>query len=469
MIGVLASVVGLFVGFGLAKGLDELFKAFGVDLPQTGTVFATRTVIVSLVVGTVVTLLAALRPAVPGDARRRRSRRCARVGPAALAPRALRPDRLVGVCARCRSCSSASARFGSIALEPACGCSLLAVGVLGVVRRGRAGRAEARPGPLACRARRPGAALGGVAGDARARECDAQPGRTASTAAALMIGLALVTLVAVLAPGAEVEFESAVRSSSTPTTRSPRRTASRRRRLDSADALRKSRHRDDRRRRPGRQRRAFRQDDRRHWRRARRLAACSSSSGPRARTHRSRGSARNGASSSTRLREEAPPHGRLDRSARDAGGKMLDLKVDGDLSTRRRAASPFGVDHDLVGGVRLALHEPAERLHVRQHAGRRHATPTRRRSTTCPEDLPGREDPDREAVRRQPGGGNQPLPAPALRPARALDRRLALRDREHARADRLRAHARARHAARGRDDAAADAADDPARVASSRR
>ena len=62
--GLFASVIGLFVGLGLAKGLDELFKAFGADLPQTGLVFATRTVIVSIVLGTLVTVLASLRPAV---------------------------------------------------------------------------------------------------------------------------------------------------------------------------------------------------------------------------------------------------------------------------------------------------------------------------------------------------------------------------------------------------------------------
>ena len=59
----LASIVGLFVGLGLAKGLNALFVALGIDLPTAGTVFAARTIIVSLVVGIVVTLLASLRPA----------------------------------------------------------------------------------------------------------------------------------------------------------------------------------------------------------------------------------------------------------------------------------------------------------------------------------------------------------------------------------------------------------------------
>src|SRR6266542_1154756 len=63
VIGVLASLAGLFAGFGLAKLLNSAFVAFGIDLPQAGTVFATRTIVVSLVIGTVVTLLASLRPA----------------------------------------------------------------------------------------------------------------------------------------------------------------------------------------------------------------------------------------------------------------------------------------------------------------------------------------------------------------------------------------------------------------------
>ena len=48
VIGLLASVIGLFLGLGIAKGMIALFSALGVDLPEGGTVFATRTVVVSL-------------------------------------------------------------------------------------------------------------------------------------------------------------------------------------------------------------------------------------------------------------------------------------------------------------------------------------------------------------------------------------------------------------------------------------
>src|SRR5207248_7285488 len=64
VIGLLASVIGLFLGLALAKGLSSLLVSFGIDLPQTGLVFKTRTAVVSLGVGIGVTLLAALRPAL---------------------------------------------------------------------------------------------------------------------------------------------------------------------------------------------------------------------------------------------------------------------------------------------------------------------------------------------------------------------------------------------------------------------
>ena len=73
VIGVLGSLVGLFLGLVLAKVLNALFVAFGIDLPHGSTVFATRTIVVSLLVGTVVTVLASVRPA-------RRATRVRRLG-----------------------------------------------------------------------------------------------------------------------------------------------------------------------------------------------------------------------------------------------------------------------------------------------------------------------------------------------------------------------------------------------------
>jgi putative ABC transport system permease protein len=78
VIGALGSLVGLFLGLALAKVLNRLFIAIGINLPQGSTVFATRTIVVSLLVGTLITVLASLRPArraTPSTADRRRTRR----------------------------------------------------------------------------------------------------------------------------------------------------------------------------------------------------------------------------------------------------------------------------------------------------------------------------------------------------------------------------------------------------------
>src|SRR5215218_9709211 len=63
-IGAIGSLLGLAAGIGVAGGLNALFKAIGVDLPNTGTVLETRTVVVSLAVGIGVTLVSALSPAL---------------------------------------------------------------------------------------------------------------------------------------------------------------------------------------------------------------------------------------------------------------------------------------------------------------------------------------------------------------------------------------------------------------------
>src|SRR5207248_519308 len=62
VIGLVGSVVGLFLGLLLAKCLNRLFVSIGINLPQGATVFATRTIVVSILVGTLITLIASLRP-----------------------------------------------------------------------------------------------------------------------------------------------------------------------------------------------------------------------------------------------------------------------------------------------------------------------------------------------------------------------------------------------------------------------
>ena len=63
-VGVIASVIGLFLGLGLARLLFWFFDLAGFTLPNTGLLLQPRTVIVALIVGVGVTLIASLRPAI---------------------------------------------------------------------------------------------------------------------------------------------------------------------------------------------------------------------------------------------------------------------------------------------------------------------------------------------------------------------------------------------------------------------
>jgi len=64
VVGAIASVVGLFLGLGLGYGLMRLFARLGLELPSNAMAVETRTIIVSLLVGIVVTLIASIRPAL---------------------------------------------------------------------------------------------------------------------------------------------------------------------------------------------------------------------------------------------------------------------------------------------------------------------------------------------------------------------------------------------------------------------
>jgi putative ABC transport system permease protein len=62
VVGAVASVVGLFLGLLLARGLFGLFDAVGFTLPNTGLVLEPRTIYVALGAGIIVTVLASIYP-----------------------------------------------------------------------------------------------------------------------------------------------------------------------------------------------------------------------------------------------------------------------------------------------------------------------------------------------------------------------------------------------------------------------
>ena len=207
VIGLVGSVIGLFLGLGLAKLLNWLFVKIGIDLPHGSTVFATRTVIVSLLVGTLVTLFASIRPA----------RRATRVPPIAAVREGsvLPPSRW----AKYGTVTSlvvlviaiVMVSLGALGSGIATGPRLLLLG-LGVLLLffGVSMNAPKVVRPLAAVLGAPARSIGGAPGILARDNATRNPARTASTASALMIGLALVTFVAIFGAGIRSSFEDAV-------------------------------------------------------------------------------------------------------------------------------------------------------------------------------------------------------------------------------------------------------------------
>jgi putative ABC transport system permease protein len=196
-IGTLASLLGLALGVGLAKGLGALMAAMNLDLPKAGTVFEARTAIVSIVLGIVVTMIASIAPAmkatkVPPIAAVREG--------ATLPPGRFAPYRTV-VALAVVGLSLALLGYGLFVhgVETGPRLAAMAFGVLGLFV-GVALTASKLARPLASTLGRPFARLG-ISGSLARENAMRNPARTASTAAALMIGLALVTMVATLGKG----------------------------------------------------------------------------------------------------------------------------------------------------------------------------------------------------------------------------------------------------------------------------
>ena len=205
--GVLASLVGLFVGLLLAEALFWLFDAVGFTLPNTGLVFQTRTIVVALLAGILVSLLASLRPAI----RATRVPPIAAVREGATIP-ATRYSRLRGAGALLMTALGfALLLYGLFAggLDTTAILIWMGLGAL-LVFLGIALFSSRLVRPLVQVLGAPAARIGGVAGLLARDNARRNPQRTASTAAALMIGLALVTLVATLAAGITRSFEDAV-------------------------------------------------------------------------------------------------------------------------------------------------------------------------------------------------------------------------------------------------------------------
>jgi putative ABC transport system permease protein len=187
IVGFISSLIGIGLGVLAAFGLKELLSAFGISLPSGALVFEARTVIVSLVVGVGVTVIASIGPA----------RRAVRIPPvAALSDRQSEAD----VSPRRRfAWGTAVAAIGAVLL--AVGLTEPAIALVGLgavcIFVGVAMLAPAVARPLSGVIGRPLAGALGEAGKLGRQNSMRSPRRTAQTASALMVGIALVSAIAV--------------------------------------------------------------------------------------------------------------------------------------------------------------------------------------------------------------------------------------------------------------------------------
>ncbi|HET9050871.1 MAG TPA: FtsX-like permease family protein [Candidatus Dormibacteraeota bacterium] len=190
--GVVASVIGLGAGVAIAKGLEALLGAVGLDLSGSSLQFEPRTAIAGMLVGTVVTVVASIVPA----------RRATRIAPVEALRDAEPPVSAVTVrrVATGGGILVAGVAVMLVGLFALSSNQLLATG-LGALATfiGVAVLAPIIVVPVVSAIGVPIRRLRGVPGQLARDNAMRQPRRTASTASALMIGVGLVSCFTVVA------------------------------------------------------------------------------------------------------------------------------------------------------------------------------------------------------------------------------------------------------------------------------
>ncbi|WP_231598758.1 ABC transporter permease [Corynebacterium occultum] len=194
LVGVIGSAIGVVVGLGMVQGIKAALAFFDLELPDSGLGLTPTSVIVPILLGTVVTVLSAWAPA----------RRAGAVQPVeamrtteTAAGSSLKGRTLIGVLL---ILIGAAAAIGAVLMEEAATgtrASLVGVGALGVITgfflAGPAMSLPVVPGI--------GKVIGapfGAVGKLAATNSRRSPRRTATTAFALTLGVALVTSIGML-------------------------------------------------------------------------------------------------------------------------------------------------------------------------------------------------------------------------------------------------------------------------------
>ncbi|MGO9789765.1 MAG: ABC transporter permease [Solirubrobacteraceae bacterium] len=187
-VGLAASMVGLVLGVLAAVALRALLGAFGITLPSAPLVFEARTAVIAIAVGVGVTVVSAIAPA----------RRAVRIAPVAALVDHQEDE---GESLRRRVIAGSVVAIAGVAVLVA-GLTAPAIGLVGLgalaMFVGAAVLAPIVARPMSGALGRPLAALLGTPGRLGRENSMRSPRRTAQTAAALMVGMALVSAIAVL-------------------------------------------------------------------------------------------------------------------------------------------------------------------------------------------------------------------------------------------------------------------------------
>jgi putative ABC transport system permease protein len=204
VIGIGASIIGILAGLLIAPGLRALLAAAGIELGSTDTQLEPRTIIAGLAVGVLATVVSGFVPA----------RRATRIEPVEAMRDAVTPG--VGRLRRRRIVVAAAVELIGLAIllyslfgDPGNAnftASLLGLGAI-LMMFGFALLAPTLVRPLSAVVGKP---LRGLTGRLARENARRQPQRTAITASALMIGVALVVFVAIFAAGLRATIDEGI-------------------------------------------------------------------------------------------------------------------------------------------------------------------------------------------------------------------------------------------------------------------
>jgi len=203
VVGVVSSAIGLGLGIPLALGLEGLLRGFGFGPPASGLIILPRTVIVAMLAGTVITLVSSVGPSV----------RASRIPPVA----AMRDDAVIQETSLRRRAIVGGVLLAIGLLNLASGLFAGVNNPLPLVGIGAAltfvGIATLAPffaGGLARLIGTPFPAIRGITGRLGQENAVRNPRRTAATASALMVGLAVVACIATLGASANASLSTVI-------------------------------------------------------------------------------------------------------------------------------------------------------------------------------------------------------------------------------------------------------------------